>query len=180
MGLAVVRGLVGLLGGKIEVSSEVGQGAAFRVSVPAVSAERLPGNEPEADAPELRKSRVLVIDDHESIRDSLIEMLTHLGYYAVALPDVDSALAWLRANDADVILADLHMPGKDGYSFANEYRARSAPGASVPIIAVSAYAPELVDPSAAVLFFDYLLKPVRYEVLKGAVHRAVTVRRRVA
>ncbi|GJH29467.1 ATP-binding protein [Caballeronia novacaledonica] len=180
MGLAVVRGLVDLLGGKIEVSSEVGQGAAFRVSVPAVSAERLPGGEQEVDAPELRKSRVLVIDDHESIRDSLIEMLTHLGYYAVALPDVDSALAWLRANDADVILADLHMPGKDGYSFANEYRARSAPGASVPIIAVSAYAPELVDPSAAVLFFDYLLKPVRYEVLKGAVHRAVTVRRRVA
>ena len=43
MGLAVVRGLVGLLGGKIEVSSEVGQGAAFRVSVPAASAERLPG-----------------------------------------------------------------------------------------------------------------------------------------
>ncbi|WP_250435678.1 ATP-binding protein [Caballeronia sp. ATUFL_F2_KS9A] len=180
MGLAVVRGLVELLGGKIEVSSEVGQGAAFRVSLPAVAARHVPRREPEADAPELRKSRVLVIDDHESIRDSLIEMLTHLGYYAVALPDVDSALAWLRANDADVILADLHMPGKDGYSFANEYRARSAPGASVPIIAVSAYAPELVDPSAAVLFFDYLLKPVRYEVLKGAVHRAVTVRRRVS
>ncbi|WP_250514949.1 ATP-binding protein [Caballeronia sp. INDeC2] len=180
MGLAVVRGLVDLLGGRIEVSSEVGQGAAFRVSLPAVSADRLPAGEPEADAPEFRKSRVLVIDDHESIRDSLIEMLTHLGYYAVALPDVDSALAWLRANDADVILADLHMPGKDGYSFANEYRGRSAPGASVPIIAVSAYAPELVDPSAVVLFFDYLLKPVRYEVLKGAVHRAVTARRRVA
>ncbi|SAK73439.1 two-component regulator histidine sensor kinase [Caballeronia glebae] len=179
MGLAVVRGLVDLLDGKIEVSSEVGQGAAFRVSLPAVAARHVPEREPEADAPELRKSRVLVIDDHESIRDSLIEMLTHLGYYAVALPDVDSALAWLRANDADVILADLHMPGKDGYSFADEYRARSAPGASVPIIAVSAYAPELVDPSAAVLFFDYLLKPVRYEVLKGAVHRAVTVRRRV-
>jgi len=180
MGLAVVRGLVDLLDGKIEVSSEVGQGAAFRVSLPAVSAEHMPERgEQEADAPELRKARVLVIDDHEAIRDSLTEMLTHLGYSAVALPDVDSALAWLRANDAHVILADLHMPGKDGYSFANEYRARSAPGASVPIIAVSAYAPELVDPAAAVLFFDYLLKPVRYEVLKGAVHRAVTVRRRV-
>lgn len=77
-----------------------------------------------------------------------------------------------------MILADLHMLDKDGYSFANEYRARLAPGASVPIIAVSAYALELVDPAAAVLFFDHLLKPVRYEVLKGAVHRAVTVRRR--
>jgi two-component system, sensor histidine kinase len=181
MGLAVVRGLVDLLGGTIEVSSEVGQGAAFRVSLPAVSAEQLPQpGEEEAAGPALRKSRVLVIDDHESIRESLMEMLSHLGYASVAMPDVDSALAWLRANDADVILADLHMPGKDGYSFANEYRMRTAPGASVPIIAVSAYAPELVDPRAAVMFFDYLLKPVRYEVLKGAVHRAVTARRRAA
>ena len=181
MGLAVVRGLVELLGGTIEVSSEVGEGAAFRVSLPAASVERMPElGETQADAPGSRKSRVLVIDDHEAIRESLIEMLTHLGYWAVGAPDVDSALAWLRAYDADVILADLHMPGKDGYSFANEYRARTAPGGSVPIIAVSAYVPELVDPSASVLFFDYLLKPVRYDVLKAAVHRAATARRRAA
>ncbi len=181
MGLAVVRGLVDLLNGSIEVSSEVGQGAAFRVSLPVISVERMPERAAlDADVSAFRKSRVLVIDDHESIRESLSEMLTHLGYSAVAMPDVDSALAWLRANDADVILADLHMPGKDGYSFANEYRARTAPGASVPIIAVSAYAPERVDPSATILFFDYLLKPVRYEVLKAAVHRAATARRRAA
>ena len=181
MGLAVVRGLVDLLGGSIEVSSEVGQGAAFSVSLPAASVDRIPEpGGPEADAPGFRKPRVLVIDDHESIRDSLTEMLTHLGYWSLALPDVDSALAWLRANDADVILADLHMPGKDGYSFADEYRSRIAPGASVPIIAVSAHAPELADPGATVLFFDYLVKPVRYEVLRAAVHRAATARRRAA
>ncbi len=44
-------------------------------------------------APGLPKSRVLVIDDHESIRESLLEMLTHLGYATVAMSDVDSALA---------------------------------------------------------------------------------------
>jgi CheY-like chemotaxis protein len=107
-------------------------------------------------------------------------MLTHLGYSVVAMGDVDSALAWLAANEADVILADLHMPGKDGYSFANEYRGRLGSGASVPIIAVSAYAPELVDPGAAILFFDYLLKPVRYEVLRSAVARAVSATRRIS
>jgi CheY-like chemotaxis protein len=78
-----------------------------------------------------------------------------------------------------VILADLHMPGKDGYSFVNEYRARRAVGASLPVIAVSAYAPDLVDPSAAILFFDYLLKPVRYEVLKSALARALSATRRI-
>ena len=73
------------------------------------------------------------------------------------------------------------MPGKDGYSFAQEYVVRRAACAGrerVPIIAVSAYAPELVDPGAAIPFFDYLLKPVRYEVLKSAVARAVSVTRR--
>ncbi|MDR5753934.1 MULTISPECIES: ATP-binding protein [unclassified Caballeronia] len=181
MGLAVVRGLVDLLRGRVEVSSEVGQGAAFRVNLPVASAERLPERrEQAAESAPFRKSRVLVIDDHESIRESLTEMLTHLGYAAVAMGEVDGALAWLASNQADVILADLHMPGKDGYSFAQEYRARLAPGASVPIIAVSAYAPELVDPAATILFFDYLLKPVRYEVLKSAVARAVSATRRIA
>jgi signal transduction histidine kinase/ActR/RegA family two-component response regulator len=180
MGLAVVRGLVELLGGVVNVSSDVGQGAAFRVSLPAAPVARMPERErAPADLPPLKKARVLVIDDHDSIRESLTEMLTHLGYSSVAMPDVDSALAWLENNQADVILADLHMPGKDGYSFVNEYRARRAAGASLPVIAVSAYAPDLVDPSAAILFFDYLLKPVRYEVLKSALARALSATRRI-
>jgi signal transduction histidine kinase/ActR/RegA family two-component response regulator len=179
MGLAVVRGLVELMGGVVNVSSDLGHGAAFRVSLPASPAAARPDREMAAELPLLKQARVLVIDDHESIRESLTEMLTHLGYACAAMGDVDSALAWLEANEADVILADLHMPGKDGYSFVNEYRARREPGASVPVIAVSAYAPELVDPGAAILFFDYLLKPVRYEVLKSALQRAVSATRLV-
>ncbi|KQR84353.1 histidine kinase [Burkholderia sp. Leaf177] len=180
MGLAVVRGLVELLGGVVNVSSDLGEGAAFRVSLPATPVAHVPERErAPADLPPLKKARVLVIDDHNSIRESLSEMLAHLGYTSVAMGDVDSALAWLETNQADVILADLHMPGKDGYSFVNEYRARRASGASLPVIAVSAYAPDLVDPSAAILFFDYLLKPVRYEVLKSALARALSATRRI-
>jgi two-component system, sensor histidine kinase len=179
MGLAVVRGLVELMGGVVNVSSDLGHGAAFRVSLPASPATAKPDREMTAELPLLKQARVLVIDDHDSIRESLTEMLTHLGYASAAVGDVDAALAWLEANEADVILADLHMPGKDGYSFVNEYRARREPGASVPVIAVSAYAPDLVDPGAAILFFDYLLKPVRHEVLKSALQRAVSATRLV-
>jgi signal transduction histidine kinase/ActR/RegA family two-component response regulator len=179
MGLAVVRGLVELMGGAVSVSSEVGQGALFRVSLPASPATARPDHELPTELPPLKKPRVLVIDDHEAIRESLREMLAHLGYASVCVGDVDTALSWLEANETDVILADLHMPGKDGYSFVNEYRARREPGASVPVIAVSAYAPELVDPGAAILFFDYLLKPVRHEVLKSALQRAISATRLV-
>jgi signal transduction histidine kinase/ActR/RegA family two-component response regulator len=179
MGLAVVRGLVELMGGVVNVSSDFGHGAAFRVSLPASPASARPDREMAAELPLLKQARVLVIDDHDAIRESLTEMLTHLGYAGAAVGDVDAALAWLDANEADVILADLHMPGKDGYSFVAEYRARREPGASVPVIAVSAYAPDLVDPGAAILFFDYLLKPVRYEVLKSALQRAVSATRLV-
>ncbi len=179
MGLAVVRGLVQLLGGVVSVSSHVGQGSAFRVSLPAAPVSTaLDGAPPPAGLPALEKARVLVIDDHDANRESLTEMLAHLGYASTAVGDVDSALLWLESHQVDVILADLHMPGKDGYSFVNEYRARRPRGASTPVIAVSAYAPGLIDPSAAILFFDYLLKPVRYEVLKSALARAVSATRR--
>lgn len=68
MGLVVVRGLVDLLGGRIEVSSEVRQGAAFRVSLPAVSAEHVPErSDEEAIVPGMRKSRVLVGDRRSRI-----------------------------------------------------------------------------------------------------------------
>jgi signal transduction histidine kinase/CheY-like chemotaxis protein len=180
MGLAVVRGLVELMGGAVSVSSDLGHGAVFRVSLPAAPATARPEHDAPADElPPMKKPRVLVIDDHEAIRESLKEMLAHLGYASVCVGDVDSALSWLETSEADVILADLHMPGKDGYSFVNEYRARREPGASVPVIAVSAYAPELVDPGAAILFFDYLLKPVRHDVLKGALQRAIAATRLV-
>lgn len=179
MGLAVVRGLVELLGGVVSVSSVVGRGSAFNVSLPAAPvADVADGGASPSELPPMQKARVLVIDDHDANRESLTEMLAHLGYASAAVGDVDSALAWLDANQADVILADLHMPGKDGYSFVSEYRARRAPGASLPVIAVSAYAPNLIDRNAAVLFFDFLLKPVRYEVLKNALARAVSATRR--
>jgi len=70
-----------------------------------------------------------------------------------------AASASIEIHQVDVILAGLHMPGKDGYSFVNEYRARRPRGASTPVIAD---APGLINPGPSILFVDCLLKPVRY------------------
>jgi CheY-like chemotaxis protein len=56
-----------------------------------------------------------------------------------------AASASIEIHQVDVILAGLHMPGKDGYSFVNEHRARRPRGASTPVIAVSADAPGLIN-----------------------------------
>ncbi|HXZ09348.1 MAG TPA: response regulator, partial [Paraburkholderia sp.] len=90
-----------------------------------------------------------------------------------------AALAWLDGHRYDVILLDLHMPDKDGYAFIADFAARRTPSGQVPVIAVSAYAPEPDTSGAAGPFFECLAKPVHYEVLRAAIQRALAARRRV-
>jgi DNA-binding NtrC family response regulator len=121
------------------------------------------------------RSQVLIVDDNGLIRESLWEMITHMGYDATAVSNAKDALAWLDVRRCDVVLLDLHMPDQDGYTFFAEFTARSGPSAGVPVIAISAYAPE-APPSDAGPFFEYLVKPVHYEALRVALQRALAVR----
>jgi CheY-like chemotaxis protein len=65
------------------------------------------------------------------------------------------------------------MPGKDGFAVIEALRHNPGPNSRIPIIGVSAYAPELLDQERAGLFEDYLMKPVRSETLRSALARAV-------
>jgi CheY-like chemotaxis protein len=122
---------------------------------------------------------VLIVDDNQLIRESLCEMLEHMGCDAAAVANADDAHAWLAARQCDLVLLDLHMPDKDGYAFMTEY-AEKVEGAGeavrTPVIAVSAYAPDGSVRAEADLFFDSLTKPVHYEVLRDAVQRALAAR----
>ncbi len=68
------------------------------------------------------------------------------------------------------------MPGRDGYTFLADFAARGGPSAGVPVIVVSAYAPDEGTEDGAGSqqpFFDALLKPVHYEELRSALQRAL-------
>jgi CheY-like chemotaxis protein len=118
---------------------------------------------------------VLIVDDNGLIRESLLEMITHMGFEATAVANAKDALAWLDVRRCDVLLLDLHMPDQDGYTFFAEFTARSGPSAGAPVIAISAYAPE-APPTDTAPFFDYLVKPVHYEQLRAALQRALAAR----
>ncbi|MFP3558633.1 ATP-binding protein [Paraburkholderia sp. SIMBA_049] len=180
MGLAIVQGLVDLFGGTIDVDSEVGKGTRFTVTIPVkpvatpTDASVVPHTAHGEGRPQ-----VLIVDDNQLIRESLCEMLEHMGCDASAVANADDAHAWLAARQCDLVLLDLHMPDKDGYAFMTEYAEkaeRSGEAVRTPVIAVSAYAPDGSVRAEADLFFDSLTKPVHYEVLRDAVQRALAAR----
>lgn len=116
MGLTIVQGLVRLFGGTVDVASTVGRGTTFTVTIPVtpVAAAAPAGVSVHAQAGGERPC-VLIVDDNRLIRESLSEMVAHMGFDAHVAANADDALAWLDTRRCDVVLLDLHMPERDGY-----------------------------------------------------------------
>jgi CheY-like chemotaxis protein len=77
------------------------------------------------------------------------------------------------------------MPERDGYTFLADFAQRGGPSAGVPVIVVSAYAPEdggaaqAAETGGSLPFFEALLKPVHYGDLRSALQRALASRHAV-
>lgn len=173
MGLAIVRGLATLLGGSIRVSSTVGVGSQFTVTLPLKrgigSLSAVAGGQNVSYR--LEDKRLLVVDDHESVRESLRAMLAGLGVRFTMASSADEALKWLAGHRFDAVLLDVNMPGRDGVSVARAVRAEYGPNQRIPIVAVSAFAPELLTVEQRALFGEYLMKPLRADELRSALDK---------
>jgi PAS domain S-box-containing protein len=132
LGLALVKRLVELHGGTVEViSAGEDRGATFKVTLPvrAVSSPfREAGGAPvrAASPEELAGVRALVVDDEDDARELLKAALTQHGAKVVAVSSAAEAFALiLSAPDRerpDVLVADIGMPGEDGYSLIRRVR----------------------------------------------------------
>jgi CheY-like chemotaxis protein/two-component sensor histidine kinase len=152
LGLALVRHLVELHGGKVAAQSPgVGQGATFTVELPVATTYREVQNEalghsaaqaaPRSDVrPSLHGVRVLAVDDD---RDSLVLVHTILagsGAEVRGCPSASEGLSVLRAWRPQVLISDVEMPGRDGYTLIQEVRAFDASkGSKTPAVALTAY-----------------------------------------
>ena len=132
LGLAIVRHLVELHGGSVEVSSEGdGQGATFSVRLPSTSlvppAAETPPSQPASppvaeQLPSLTNVRVVVVDDDADTREVLSTLLTQVGARVSAVESTAQAMAEIEASPPDVIIADIGMPHEDGYAFIEKIR----------------------------------------------------------
>jgi CheY-like chemotaxis protein/anti-sigma regulatory factor (Ser/Thr protein kinase) len=140
LGLALVKGIVGLHGGTVVAESDgMGRGSAFVIRLPLAPApaSSLPCRRAPAAAPQ-RRQRVLVVDDNADGANTLAEVVEMLGHAAEVAYDGASALEKARAKSPDLVLCDIGLPGMDGYEVARRLRALGADG--MRLVALSGFA----------------------------------------
>lgn len=115
-------------------------------------------------------SRVLVVDDDDTIRDTLYELLSE-QYICQTAEAAEKAVARLEADTYDVVLTDISMPGLSGLELLGHILQRYS---NTPVIIMSGigdreHAQGLIKLGA----FDFLLKPFTLEVVEKSVKRAI-------
>ncbi len=175
LGLALVRQLVELHGGRITVESAGrGKGSTFSVTFPEPSDEisSVPRSANAIGPHALQSVRVLVVDDDPDWRDLLSLALTEHGADVIAVGSTREALTVLRTTDnrPKAIIADIGLPGEDGYELlAAVQHMREAIG-DIPTIAVTAYAGTDNERRAlAAGFHRHYAKPIAPDAVAMAV-----------
>jgi signal transduction histidine kinase len=172
IGLALVRRIVELHGGRVEArSAGNGQGSEFVVRLPLLS-PLAEGQEPApaTDLPRIAGRRVLVVDDSADCRDSLTALLQLDGNEVCSAGDGVEALEAAAAFHPDLVLLDLRMPAMDGYEAARRLRALPDGGRFILVALTGFGQPEHRERARSAGFDGHLTKPLEYETLCRLVH----------
>jgi signal transduction histidine kinase len=166
IGLAVVKRLVEMHGGTVQVSSEgVGRGASFEIRLNRVVNEAGASSEA-SPVVSTAKRRILVVDDNRDGADLLAQLLQEVGHEVVTAYTSLDALELQRRFQPEIALLDIGLPEIDGYELARRMRAERKADA-LQLIAISGYAQDADrEPSRQAGFAAHLLKPVDFQVLQ--------------
>jgi PAS domain S-box-containing protein len=177
LGLSMVYGFAKQSNGAFRLDSKVGQGTTAELWLP-----RAPEQPPIADAPikdeasggPSRPIRLLLVDDHDEVRNTTAALLTDLGHDVVEAANGADALKLLQDGDCDydLMITDYAMPQLSGTEFLREAR-KLCPGVGALIITGYAEADAVRDRPDGV---EILLKPFTPSKLEAALARAAGIR----
>lgn len=179
MGIPIVKSLIDLMGGTIEISSEVGAGSTFNVQIPLdidknpQARERADG---QANSCSLAGMNVLLAEDNELNAEIAQALLESEGIVVTRTADGNETVdlyVGRPAGSFDAILMDIMMPGMDGYEATRAIRlSEKADAADIPIIALTANAfAEDAQAAHDAGMNAHLPKPLDFNKLKNMLAR---------
>ena len=179
LGMAITKSMVELMGGSIEVFSEVDQGSLFRVELELRFSEEQPREKGDAGPEEdisLEGMRFLAAEDNEINAEILSELFSLEGASCEVMPNGQLAVERFcqsEPGEFDAILMDVQMPVMNGHQAARAIRALEREDAgTIPIIAMTANAFVEDEKAALEAGMDaHVPKPLDMELLKKTVRQ---------
>ena len=172
IGLALVRELVCLHGGRVEAFSEgIGKGARFSVWLPLLDSNAAPlSGEGGQGEDNMAGLRILVVDDMEEMLLIFKSLLETSGAVVFEATSAEKGLAILEREQVDLLISDISMPEVDGYEFLRRVRANPK-RSRLPAIAISGMRRDSdIANARAAGYSAHLGKPVSVERLSAIVH----------
>ncbi|MGI9571410.1 MAG: ATP-binding protein, partial [Desulfobulbia bacterium] len=179
LGLTICRSLVDMMGGRIEVTSKVGEGSVFTVIIPLalVNESAIETRQTHVISLKSRQTalRILVADDSSDNRTLLTSILERVGFIVCEVANGEAAVKAFQEWNPHLICMDMRMPVLDGYAATRKIR-ELPQGNVVKIIAVTASVfdeqrGEILDAGCD----DLVFKPVRESVLFEAIRQQLGV-----
>ncbi len=164
LGLAISKQLIEMMGSQLKVESEFGMGSIFWFDLSLPVTQILPEANDNGAVKVLssagRKHKILVVDDREENHISLSSILKPLGFEVVCVSNGQQALEVIPSVRPDLILLDLFMPVKTGFTLVRRLRTISE-FETIPIILISASSYDVVEKASHYLGCEaFLTKPI--------------------
>ncbi len=180
LGLSIATSLASMMCGNITVTSELGKGSTFTVSLKLEVAQRMETKH--VAALPVPGKRVLVVDDNQVNRAILLEQMRFWQLDCAAVASADKALAFLERAAAipveiDLVILDFQMPGSDGKSLLSHMRSDNR-FTDIPVILLTSVDTAKNDTEMAALNLQpALVKPVRSTLLLETVSSVLSTKK---